>query len=134
VGLKGDLPAQTWHWDAYYQYGKNEQSQRLANLAVNGTGNVYNFLAWSMDAVHDSSGKIVCRATLPGPAFNPLAAGCVPLNLFGSSNADPNALAYAYRTLPEDFEYQQSVAAANIRGDVFKGWGAGPIGVAAGLE
>jgi iron complex outermembrane receptor protein len=87
-----------------------------------------------MDAVRDPSGKIVCRATLPGPAFNALAAGCVPLNLFGTSNADPNALAYAYRTLPEDFEYEQSVVAANIRGDLFKGWGAGPIGVAAGLE
>src|SRR6185369_9082927 len=134
VGLKGDLPWQTWHWDAYYQYGKNEQSQRLANLAVNGTGNVYNFLAWSMDAVRAPNGNIVCRATLPGPAFNALAAGCVPLNLFGTSNADPKALAYAYRTLAEDFEYKQSVVAANIRGDLFKGWGAGPIGVAAGLE
>jgi outer membrane receptor protein involved in Fe transport len=135
VGLKGDLPAQTWHWDAYFEYGKNEQSQRLANLSVNGTGGKYNFLAWALDAVRDpASGNIVCRATLPGPAFNPLAAGCVPLNLFGTSNADPRALAYAYRTLPEDFEYQQSAAAANIRGDLFEGWGAGPIGVAAGLE
>jgi iron complex outermembrane recepter protein len=134
VGLKGDLPAQTWHWDAYYEYGKNEQSQRLANLSVNGTGGVYNFLAWSLDAVRDPSGNIVCRATLPGPAFNARAAGCVPLNLFGASNADPRALAYAYRTLPEDFEYEQSAAAANIRGNLFDGWGAGPIGVAAGLE
>ncbi len=134
VGLKGDLPLESWHWDAYYQYGKNEQSQRLANLAVNGTGGVYNFLAWSMDAVRGPNGNIVCRATLPGPAFNALAAGCVPLNLFGASNADPKALEYAYRTLAEDFEYEQSVAAANIRGDLFKGWGAGPIGVAAGLE
>ncbi len=134
VGLKGDLPGESWHWDAYYQYGKNEQSQRLANLAVNGTGNLYNFLAWSMDAVRDAGGNIVCRATLPGPAFNALAAGCVPLNLFGASNADPKALAYAYRTLPEDFEYEQSVAAANLHGDLFKGWGAGPVGVAAGLE
>ena len=134
VGLKGDLPGQSWHWDAYYQYGKNEQSQRLANLAVNGTGNLYNFLAWSMDAVRDPGGNIVCRATLPGPAFNALAAGCVPLNLFGTSNADPKALAYAYRTLSEDFAYEQSVVAANIHGDLFKGWGAGPVGVAAGLE
>ena len=134
LGVKGQLPWQTWHWDAYYQYGKNEQSQRLANLAVNGTGNQYNFLAWSMDAVRAPNGSIVCRATLPGPAFNALAAGCVPLNLFGTSNADPKALAYAYRTLPEDFEYHQSVVAANVGGDLFKGWGAGPIGVAAGLE
>jgi len=134
VGVKGAL-ASSWHWDAYYQYGKNEQSQRLANLSVNGTGGVYNFLAWSLDAVRDpSTGNIVCRATLPGPAFNALAAGCVPLNLFGGSNADPNALAYAYRTLPEDFTYKQQVAAANLHGDLFNGFGAGPIGLAAGVE
>jgi outer membrane receptor protein involved in Fe transport len=84
--------------------------------------------------VRDSNGNIVCRATLPGPAFNALAAGCVPLNLFGATNADAKALAYAYRTLPEDFDYKQNVAAANIHGDLFKGWGAGPLGVAAGLE
>lgn len=134
VGIKGDL-ADTWHWDAYYQYGKNEQSQRLANLSVNGTGGVYDFMAWALDAVVDpSSGNIVCRATLPGPGFNPLAEGCVPLNLFGGDEVDPDAIAYVFRTLPEDFDYKQQVVAANFHGDLFEGFAAGPIGAAVGVE
>lgn len=134
IGVNGEV-SRRWHWDAYYQYGENQQSQRLENLAVNGTSGVYNFLGWALDAVRDpSSGNIVCRATMPGPAFNPLATGCVPLNLFGTAHADPRALAYAYRTLPEDFLYQQQVAAATIRGNLFDGLSAGPVGVAVGAE
>jgi iron complex outermembrane recepter protein len=135
VGLKGEITAR-WHWDAYYQYGKNDQSQRLANLSVNGTGGVYNFLGWALDAVRDpATGNIVCRAALPGsPTFTPLAEGCVPLDLFGSQNVDPAAIAYVFRTLPEDFTYKQNVLAANLRGDLFDGFGAGPIGAAVGLE
>ena len=93
----------------------------------------YNFFGWALDAVrsdpNDPNSEIVCRATLPGPAFNPLAEGCVPLNLFGIGTADPAALEYAYRTLKEDAKYRQNVIGANFRGTVAEGW-AGPIAAA----
>jgi hypothetical protein len=38
----------TWHRDAYYQYGENQQSQAAANFAVNGTSGVYNVDAFPM--------------------------------------------------------------------------------------
>ena len=134
AGLSGDITG-TWKWDAYYQYGQNHQEESLANLAVNGTGGVYNFLDWALDAVTDpGTGQTVCRATLPGASYNPLAAGCVPLDLFGSNQANAAAIAYAYRTLRENFTYQQHVVAGNVHGDLFKGWGAGPIAMAAGAE
>ena len=143
VGLEGELGSE-WQWDAYYQRGRNENEQRLFHNVVGGLlppavapPPTYNFLGWALDAVradpNDPTSPIVCRATLPGPAFNPLAEGCVPLNLFGIGNADPAALDYAFRTLKEDSEYDQNVVGANFRGRVAEGW-AGPISAAAGFE
>lgn len=139
TGLNGDLGS-NWSWDAYYQYGENENHQRLFNNMVGSflyfVPTTYNFLGWALDAVVDpsDSSNIVCRATIPGdPAFNPLAAGCVPLDLFGADPPDPAAIDYVYRTLKEDTEYEQNVVGANFRGDLADGW-AGPIRGAFGVE
>ncbi len=93
-------------------------------------------------------GGIVCGVTIPG-RINPrtgtpysatdvakaTAAGpCKPLNLFGTSNADPAAIDYAFRTLEEFSTYKQDVAAFNLHGSLFDGWGAGPVKLAAGAE
>jgi len=141
TGVDGELGSK-WTWDAYYQHGKNENHQRLFNNMVGSlAGPVvrqYDFLRWALDAVHaipgDPTSPIVCRATLPdSPTFSPLAAGCVPLNIFGNGNADPAALEYVYRTLKEDNEYTQDVIGVNFRSTVADGW-AGPIALATGIE
>jgi iron complex outermembrane recepter protein len=139
TGLNGDLGG-NWNWDAYYQYGENENHQRLFRNMVGSflffLPSTYNFLGWALDAVVDPSApnNIVCRATIPGdPAFDPLAAGCVPLNLFGANLPDPAAIDYVYRTLKEDTEYKQNVVGANFRGSLADGW-AGPILGAFGIE
>jgi iron complex outermembrane recepter protein len=127
-GLKGTISS-TWSWDAYFEWGQNKNDQALAHNVV-GT-----FLQFALDAVRDPvSGNTVCRATLPGPAYNAAAAGCVPLNLFGTSNADPAALAYAFRTLREFSTLKQAVLSGNVHGDLFSGFGAGPVGASFGLE
>ncbi len=138
TGLEGDIGA-NWSWDGYYQYGENENHQRLFHNMVGAFVPVpvtYNFLGWAIDSVVDPNdpNNIVCRATIPGdPAFNPLAAGCVPLNLFGAVRPDQAAIDYVYRTLKEDTDYEQNVIGANFRGDLAEGW-AGPIRGAFGIE
>lgn len=140
AGLDGEL-GMKWTWDAYYQHGKNENEQRLFHNLVGslvGAPVPYNFLGWALDAVRsnpaDPTSPIVCRATIPGsPTFTPLAAGCVPLNLFGNGNASQAALDYVYRTLMEDNEYTQDAVGANFRTTLGEGW-AGPIGFATGFE
>jgi iron complex outermembrane recepter protein len=127
-GLSGTI-SPTWSWDAYFEYGQNKNDQHLFNNVVG------SFLQFSLDAVRDpNTGNIACRATLPGPAFDPKAAGCVPLDLFGSHNADPKALAYAFRTLVEFSTLKQEVVSGNIHGTLFKGFGAGPVKASFGLE
>ena len=138
TGLEGDL-GDKWSWDAYYQYGENENHQRLIHNMVGSfvpTPTIYNFLGFALDAVVDPANpnNIVCRATIVGnPAFNPLAAGCVPLNLFGAVRPSQAAIDYVYRTLKEDTEYEQNVVGINFRADLADGW-AGPIGGAFGAE
>ncbi|MCP5144531.1 MAG: TonB-dependent receptor [Gammaproteobacteria bacterium] len=150
LGFEGELPFNEWRWDAYVQFGDHKTSQVQNNVRVQdntvATGALVgggataptgtnNFYRWALDAVDGDPGPgvtPVCRITLTNPG---LADDCVPMNVFGDgSNTDPAAIAYATRTLMEDFTYKQQVYAANVRGDLFEGFGAGPVGAAFGVE
>ncbi|HTV53142.1 MAG TPA: TonB-dependent receptor, partial [Steroidobacteraceae bacterium] len=127
-GLNGQITS-TWNWDAYFEYGQNNNNQALFNNVVG------SYLQFALDAVvNPANGQIVCAATLPGPNYNPAAAGCQPLDLFGSNNASRAALNYAFRTLVEYSTLDEEVLSGNVHGDLFSGFGAGPVKVAVGLE
>jgi len=139
-GLEGDFGG-GWSWDAYYSHGENKNDQHLLHNMVQ------PLLRFALDAVQ-TPGGIVCGVTIPGRinpntgfpyspgdlAFANAAGTCVPLNLFGSANASQEAIDYAYRNLVEFVDQKQDVAAFNIRGDLFDGWGAGPVKLATGAE
>lgn len=88
------------------------------------------------DAVTAADGTVQCRAAL----FNPAEYGnCVPLNLLGAGRASPQAINYA---LGRDDRTNQKVQAADLKqdivdlsmsGEVFDGWGAGPVSTAFGV-
>src|SRR6185312_14182646 len=132
----------SWKWDGYYTWGETGTRQRLANdeveyLGLGGTppANAYDLINWALNAVtNPATGQVVCAATLPGPFFNPLAAGCQPLNLFGLNHASAASVAYAFRTLHEDSAFTQQVVSGSANGELFPGWGAGPIKAAVGAE
>ncbi|HWW64548.1 MAG TPA: TonB-dependent receptor [Sphingomonadaceae bacterium] len=129
LGLKADLFAD-WGLDAYYTYGRSEVHENVANSQVN------SLFANALDAVAGPDGTPICRINAtPGPLNDP---ACSPLNLFGlnGGNGWDNSAgaAYAYRLLHQDEIYQQHVVSASVHGDLFQGWGAGPIGFAAGGE
>jgi outer membrane receptor protein involved in Fe transport len=127
-GLKGQISS-SWNWDMYFEWGQNKNDQALFHSVVG------NYLQFALDAVRDpATGNIVCRATLPGPAFNAAAAGCAPLDLFGANNASQAGLNYAFRTLREFSTMKQAVISANIGGNVFDGFGAGPVKASFGAE
>lgn len=132
----------SWKWDAYYEHGKSTYHQQLqhnADASILSIPGTYTFFGWATDAVHsdplDPASPIVCRATVAtDPVYNPLAAGCLPLNFFGVGNSDRAALDYVFRTLKEDSNYTQNVVGVNFRSDLAEGWGAGPISGAFGAE
>jgi len=155
TGFQGTL-ADRWTVDGYYQYARTDRLQQVENAMVTGASRVINrpgsggvnnpqsfaYLAWATDAVYNPADAalpaaqrhVVCRATISADAaLRAAAAGCVPLNLFGTANTDPAALDYVYRTLTEDIDITQHAVAANIRGDIAKLW-AGSLAMAAGVE
>jgi iron complex outermembrane recepter protein len=154
-GLDGKI-GERWSWDTYYQYAKTDRDQQVENNLVTGAGRVINqpgsggvnnpasfaYWTWANDAVYDPADaalpaaqrRIVCRATIsPNAALAAAAAGCQPFNPFGDGNASVAALDYVYRTLTEQIDIEQHVAAVNAQGKVIDLW-AGPLAIATGLE
>jgi len=143
IGFDGTFGDSTWGWDAYYQYGVTNREQFVNDNR--------HLVAYNMavDAVVDPlTGQTVCRVTRDGydgaVAANPnggyansdprLATGCVPLNAFGSGPISQAAHDYAFGFLQENLEYEQQVIALNTSGELFAGFGAGPISAAVGAE
>jgi len=138
IGFRGDL-GNNWTWDAYYQYGDNQRDSSVRYSRHN------DAFFMAIDAVVDPNdpSRIICRpldqdalARLD-PAYQQqliaLHADCKPLNLFGVGNMDPEAVAFAWHEVAEDFEFTQEVLAASVQGTLADGW-AGPIGFAGGVE
>jgi len=127
LGIKGDLGG-SWKWDAHVTHGVNHYSSTIYNNPISRN------IVFAADAVRDpASGQIVCRATLPGPSFDPTAAGCVPVNFFGPGNVSDAAFAYMTGTGMLGVTYKQTTAGANIVGRPFSTW-AGPVSIAIGGE
>ena len=145
AGLSGDL-ARDFSWDAYYQYGRTDRLQTVDNnLVVGDPANPVTSPAtiarsnarffFAADAVIDpATGRPTCRALLStDPALRAAAAGCVPVNLFGTGNVTPEGKAFIYGQLREDIRLEQHVAAANLRGNIGD-MPAGPLSFALGAE
>lgn len=129
-----------WRWDGAYIVGRNKYEQEVHNDRV-----IYKFRA-ATDAVL-VDGKAVCRSSIPGatnpeggsaapagaPAYDPMAEGCVPLNVFGEGAPSPEAIDYVTDTLWSNTRYTQHAATLNLSGEPFETW-AGPVSIATGLE
>lgn len=144
-GLKGNF-GETWNWDVYFNSGRTETSSLQLGAQTNWR------YAFATDAILDprpespTFGQPVCRVLveglpptkLNGDPFPPdvlrLAEGCRPLNPFGTYTADQEALDYAFRPLLSDGTTTLNVLAFNSSGQIWEGFGAGPISMAAGLE
>ena len=141
-----------WTIDGYYQYGETNVEARQ----IGGTRIDRLFLA--VDAVTDpATGRTVCHVTLVSGQY----PDCVPLNLFGRGNAstaaidwvtgfDPGvkvtttpytstgtAAPFSYVGGPDkvrQIDIKQHVAELSTSGEIFKGWGAGPVSMALGAH
>lgn len=121
-----------WHLSAYYSYGKNKQ--RAQFFGKERQDRVY----LATDAVRDGAGNIVCRAALLNPAQY---GNCVPINLFGEGMASQAAINYITSPRPGEadivtfyYDLVQHNAEASFSGNLFDGWGAGPVSAAIGAS
>src|SRR6185369_13964448 len=119
-----------WKIDAYVQHGQNDQLYDAINLPR------VDRLQVAMDAVRDTSGKIVCRASLPQFDPNGYWKDCVPVNLFGGS-ATLSQQGAAYITQPFKHAYatiKQDLAEVSASGSLGIGLPAGDISAAIGAN
>lgn len=122
AGFKGEIFSD-WKWDAYYSYGSTKNRVEQPNSRITARFNQ------ALDAVvNPLNGAIVCRSTLTNPTN-----GCVPINLIGEGRASPDAIAWINGTGFRQWDIDQHIVAASLRGDLFSTW-AGPVGVAVGAE
>lgn len=124
VGANGqfDLFGTDWHYNAYYQHGKETSDINVHNLLLKA-----RFTA-AIDAI-ELNGVIVCRDPVAR------ANGCQPINVIG--NQVPSASAITYLEPPAG-AYQhtiqtQDVASFSFSGEPFSLW-AGPVAMAFGAE
>jgi len=143
IGFNGSIGDSTWTWDAYYQYGESDRNQ---NVLDNRHARAFDF---ALDAVPSIPGNYnsppVCRYTRDGAAAYPpgtalnlvdkrIAQGCVPINIFGTNNITPQAFDYAFGRLLENTVVEQDIFELVSSGELFDGFGAGPVRAAAGLS
>ncbi len=154
LGFDWDLD-DTWRLTGNYQVGESEVRSGTWNMP-----RIDKFYL-SIDAVRDTSGNIICNVTkvnpteaqlaafmvgkiLPSPlspsgvtASSPIgplnAAACRPMNIFGSGNVSQEAIDYFNDTKNTIRNMDQDFAELLLTGDIYEGWGAGPIGAAFGL-
>ncbi|MEP7246331.1 MAG: TonB-dependent receptor [Gammaproteobacteria bacterium] len=137
-GLDGKFGESSWSWDGYYQYGLTNREQVVQD---NRHLNAYNYATDSVLVGGVPTCRVLSPLAAPGKGFADLsadqqsiAAGCVPLNPFGNQALSAAAKAYAFGNLDEDLRYEQQMVALNATGDLFKGFDAGPIQGAIGVE
>ena len=119
AGLKGTF-GDTYKWDIYYQAGRSEFDEKIANLRIES-----NFRS-AADSIL-VGGVAVCRDPVAR------AAGCVALNPFGAGSPSAAAINYVTGTLLYQVVNKEEVAAANLSGEPFSTW-AGPVSLAIGGE
>jgi iron complex outermembrane receptor protein len=124
AALDGNL-GETWGWDTYYQFGRNEFESITSNLVVNARA------TRAMDAVRNTAGQIVCGVNADAIATNDDPA-CVPVNPFGNQISSA-AMSYLTGTSEQTNVVTEHVVAGNVQGEVFSTW-AGPVSLAGGLE
>jgi len=123
VGLDGSFANDKWRYSLYYSHGEQKQNMTLTNLTL------YQNFFDAVDAVRDPvSNQIVCRVALINPN-----TPCRPLNLFGSGNADPAAIAYTTADSNTKSRAWLDSAGASISGELFRLWNE-PVSIAAGFE
>jgi iron complex outermembrane receptor protein len=120
AGFDGTILNGRFNWNLFYTHGEN----RLAVDLVNNQ-NLQNMYA-AQDAVSLPNGNVACYAATQ-VATAARYANCVPINPFGPTAVTSSAFKYMFQTT--DFHQTNTLDdfGGGISGEIFNGWGAGPI-------
>lgn len=119
-GLRGDFDfgEKNWTWDTFYQYSRNDTTQRNIGL-LSKSG-----ITLGLDPVVNDDGSVTCRTDV---------RGCVPVNIFGTDALTPEMANYLQSQAITENRFERNVAGATIAGDLFD-LPAGAVSTAFGVE
>jgi outer membrane receptor protein involved in Fe transport len=120
TGLEGSILNGRFKWDLFYTHSQN----RLAVDLINNQ-NLQRMYA-AQDAVLTPSGNVACYAATQA-ATAAAYANCVPLNPFGPTAITASAFKYVFQTTAFHQTNTLDDIGGSIGGEIFEGWGAGPI-------
>lgn len=122
ANLEGEF-SNGWNWSFYIQHAQNNRDVDLYGFRV-------DRMFKGIDAViHPTTGAITCASTLIEPND-----GCIPINIFGFGQTSQEAINWVHDSMYTDATYKQSASEFVVNGEVFDGFGAGPIFMAAGMN
>ncbi len=132
-GMKGNITG-NWEYDGYYSYARTKNSQvQQGNIQLSAllSGVRTGFLDPSTGEV---SATPVAGGTLVCADAGARANGCVPINIFGPNNVSTEAADYIAIQAQNQLEaVTENAVFAVTNNDLFD-IGAGPIGIALGVE
>ena len=111
TGFEGNLGQFAWNID--YSHGVSKLNTYIRN-DVN-----RQRLAYSLDAVRNAAGQIVCNITISNPG---LADNCVPINVFGPTAVTPEAARYITDDVNFRSKTVQDDVTAGVNGKLFSTW------------
>lgn len=120
TGLDGTIMNGRFNWNAYYTHGENRLAVNLVN-----NQNLQKMYA-AQDAVQLPNGNVACYAATQA-ATAARYANCVPINPFGPTAISQSAFNYVFETTAFRQTNTLDDFGGGISGEVFEGWGAGPI-------
>jgi outer membrane receptor protein involved in Fe transport len=132
TGVKGAI-SDKWSYEVYGSYGRTQDDQ-VSGGSIN-LEHMRNALSVAPGAAGDpgaiqapDGSFVVCADA------NARAEGCTPANIFGTNKLSAAAAAYVGTKTTSNAFAEQIDTGADINGQLFDLWGAGPIRVAAGVE
>jgi iron complex outermembrane recepter protein len=155
VGFEWDLN-DNWHMTGNYQRGKSKVQTGTLNqpridqyyLAVDAVKNALGQTVCNISTANPTAEQLkafMAGKTLPSPlsllgvpADSPVGpvtpADCRPLNVLGLGNSSQDAVAYVESAQKKSVrEMDQDFAEVLLSGEIYEGWGAGPVSLATGL-
>jgi iron complex outermembrane recepter protein len=112
-----------WNWSAHVTNAHSNRDLEMHGFRVD------RLFKGADVVVHPTTGATTCRSTLIQPND-----GCVPLNLFGIGNTTQEGRDWVHDYMTQDADYKQTSAEFVVNGEVFDGFGAGPIFMAGGIN
>ncbi len=120
--LDGEF-ANGWTWSTYYSTGQSTRDVDLYGFRVD------RMFKGIDSVINPATGAITCASTLIQPND-----GCVPVNIFGIGKTSAEAIKWLHDKAYTDATYKQDSAEFMVNGQVYEGFGAGPVFLATGVN